>query len=155
MIYRFVILLVLFTFGISTADAVNMKNAIWNSYGVSFKMPADIKIEEDSEESFVASSPVYYIEVQILDNKGVSLRELGKDLSHIAEEDGLTGQEEIDKFELSQFQGVKIAGKCDDERLMYSYLMAKDKSCAFFISISYVTEGDIITANILESFKME
>ena len=134
------------------ASADNLKETLWESYGISFVMPGNSNVEENSEDGFIASSSEYYLEIQMLESNGISVKEMSKDLLNIAKEDGLEILDKVSKFELPQFHGVKMAGKYEEERITYSYLMAKDKSCALFISISYTEEKDSTPNKILQSF---
>ena len=55
---------------LSTLTAQELKNTTWSSYGVSFRAPSDITVEDDSEEGYIVSNDTYYITVQLLDGEG-------------------------------------------------------------------------------------
>lgn len=81
--------------------------------------------------------------------------ELGQELKAIATDDEVTSQSSVQSFELPQFHGVQLKGNCEEEKCVYSYLLAKDGSCGFYVSIVYRQENDKTPETILKSFHME
>ena len=67
----------------------------------------------------------------------------------------VTSQSSVQSFELPQFHGVQLKGNCEEEKCVYSYLLAKDGSCGFYVSIVYRQENDKTPETILKSFHME
>lgn len=65
---------------LSTLTAQELKDTTWSSYGVSFRAPSDITVEDDSEEGYIVSNDTYYITVQLLDGEGFKRNELGDEL---------------------------------------------------------------------------
>lgn len=127
----------------------------WTSFGVSFKAPADIVVEDDSAEGYVVSNSTYYITVELLEGEGIRRAELADELKAVATDDEVVGQSEVESFELPQFHGVELSGNCDAERCVYSYLLAKDGSCGFYVSIVYKEPDDTVPGIILRSFTLE
>lgn len=132
-----------------------VKNTTWSSYGVSFQAPSDIAVEDDSEEGYIVSNDTYYITVQLLDGEGFKRSELTSELKNIAADDQVGEQSPIQSFETPQFYGVQLEGNCEGDACLYSYLLTKDESCGFYISILYKKKGDSIPGTILKSFKLE
>ena len=89
------------------------------------------------------------------EGEGMKKEELGQELKAIATDDEVTSQSEVQPFELPQFHGVQLKGNCEEEKCVYCYLLAKDGSCGFYISIVYRQENDKIPETILKSFSME
>lgn len=137
------------------AFAQNLKTTTWSSYGVSFQAPADLVVEDDSSEGYIAGNDTYYLTIQLLEGEGLKKEELGQELKAIATDDEVTSQSSVQPFELPQSHGVQLKGNCEEEKCVYSYLLAKDGSCGFYISIVYRQENDKTPETILKSFRME
>lgn len=142
-------------FSLSSLTAQELKNTTWSSYGVSFQAPSDIAVEDDSEEGYIVSNDTYYITVQLLDGEGFKRSELADELKNIAADDQVGEQSPVQSFETPQFYGVQLEGNCEGDACLYSYLLTKDESCGFYISILYKKKGDPIPETILKSFKLE
>ena len=150
----FFILIAFFTVAVP-AVAQQLKTTRWDSYGVSFKAPSDLTVEDDSSEGYLAGNDTYYLTIQLLEGEGMKKEELGQELKAIATDDEVTSQSSVQSFELPQFHGVQLKGNCEEEKCVYSYLLAKDGSCGFYISIVYRQDNDKIPETILKSFSME
>ena len=102
--------IVLVTLSAMRLHAQTLQPITWQAYGVSFKAPAGYTIEDDSEEGFVISTPIYYITVQLLEGEGIQRSELAQELKNIAIDDEVTQQSKVTDFELTQFYGVQLRG---------------------------------------------
>lgn len=147
--------LAVLSFTVFQANAQELKNTQWKAYGVSFKAPSDISIEDDSEEGYVVYNDTYYITVQILSGEGIKRAELATELKNIATEDEVTEQTPVTTFELPQFYGVQLQGACDTDRCIYSYLLTRDGGSGFYVSIVYKQENDPNPERILRSFTLD
>lgn len=136
------------------AGAVELKTTVWDSYGVSFSAPADIIVEDDSEEGYSVSNSDIFITIQILTGDGMSKESISEDLRNIASEDQLTDTTSISKLDLQHFDVAYLRGKCETDKCLYSYLLAKDGSCGFYLSIIYGNEKEETVEEILKSFKL-
>ena len=137
------------------AVAQSLAPISWTAYGVTFKAPKGILIEEDTEESFVANDNKFYISIQYLDSEGVTKENFSSELKLLAEDDGVKIKKGIELFELPQFYGAFLSGVCEQESCYYSYLMTKAAGNLFFISIMYVDGQEKAAQAILKSFTME
>ena len=137
------------------AKAQEMKSAQWSAFGVLFNVPVDITIEDDSEEGFVLSNEDYYVNVQILDGEAMDKDAMTHEIKQIADDDQLQEQSPITKFNLPQFHGVQLHGTSEGEIYLYNYLMAKDESCGFFVTVIYNDKADEVPQKIIESFQLE
>lgn len=54
-----------------SVSAETLKPTSWSSYGVSFLAPADIIVDDDSEEGYTISNPNITINVQLLNGEGL------------------------------------------------------------------------------------
>lgn len=148
--------LAILSFSAFTMNAQNLQTTTWDSYGVSFKAPEGFNVEDDSEEGYIISTPVYFITVQLLEGEGISKEELPKELKNIASDDGVMNQTPVKTFELPQFYGAQLQGNCEeDAQCLYGYLLSKDNSCGFYVSIIYTQSSDQVPGQILKSFKLE
>lgn len=150
----------LFTFALSaacafSATAQTLQPATWQAYGVSFKAPAGYTVEDDSEEGYILSTPVYYITVQLLEGEGIQRSELAQELKNIATDDEVTAQSDITSFELPQFYGVWLRGDCESDQCLYSYLLTKEDGSGLYVSIVYTDPADATPETILKSFTIE
>ena len=135
--------------------AQEMKSTQWSAFGVSFKVPVDITVEDDSEEGYILSNEDYYVQVQILDGEAMDKDDMAEEIKQIAVDDQLQHQSAIAKFELPQFHGVQLQGTSEGEFYLYNYLMSKDESCGFFVTVIYNKKTDEIPLNIIKSFQLE
>lgn len=137
------------------ARGQELQTTEWKAYGISFLAPADIATEDDSEEGYIVYNADYYITVQLLAGEGFSISEIPQELKNIATDDEVAAQTEVEIFELPQFHGAKLEGNCDEDRCVYSYLIAKDGSCGFYVSVIYKSQEEPVAEKILSSFRME
>ena len=71
----FFILIAFFTVAVP-AVAQQLKTTRWDSYGVSFKAPSDLTVEDDSSEGYLAGNDTYYLTIQLLEGEGMKKEEL-------------------------------------------------------------------------------
>ena len=147
--------IVLVTLSAMRLHAQTLQPITWQAYGVSFKAPAGYTIEDDSEEGFVISTPIYYITVQLLEGEGIQRSELAQELKNIAIDDEVTQQSKVTDFELPLFYGVQLHGNCESDQCLYSYLITKEDSSGFYVSIVYTDPNDTLPETILKSFTLE
>lgn len=140
--------------GMSAHAQQALKPAVWSSYDIKFEAPADITVEEDSEETYTVSNATYYISLQLLDSEGMKRSELVEELKHVATDDGVAKQSPVKEFELPQFYGVWLKGNCAPDPCLYCYLLAKDGSGGFYVSILYKKADDPQPEKMLNSFKL-
>lgn len=137
-------------------DAQNLQTTTWNSYGISFKAPEEFNVEDDSEEGYIISTPAYFITVQLLEGEGIKKSELSGELKNIANDDEVTNQTPVKTFELPQFYGAQLQGNCEgNSQCLYCFLLSKDDSSGFYVSIVYNQKNDSIPDQILQSFRLE
>lgn len=132
-----------------------LKSVVWTSFDVSFKAPSNMVVEEDSSEGYAVGNSTYYITVELLEGEGIRRAELAGELKAIAADDEVTKQTPVVSFDLSQFHGVYLKGICGSDRCVYSYLLAKDGSCGFYVSIVYKDADDALPETILRSFALK
>lgn len=58
------------------ACAQNLKTTTWSSYGVSFQAPADLVVEDDSSEGYIAGNDTYYLTIQLLEGRRAEKRRI-------------------------------------------------------------------------------
>ena len=153
MIRNFLII-VLFCLLSSAGVAQTMAPVTWTAYGLKFNAPKGIGVEEDTDETFLLDNKNFYITVQALDSDGMTKNDLEKELSGLADDDGVSKRTAIKKFELQQFNGVYMHGNCDVDKCCYCYLMTKAAGNVFFVSIIYSKGEEKVAESILKSFTM-
>lgn len=143
------------SFAVFQLNAQELKTTQWTAYGVSFQAPSDIRVEDDSEEGYTVYNDTYYITVQMLAGEGFKRSELATELKNIATEDEVAEQTPVTAFELPHFYGVQLQGQCETDRCIYSYLLTRDGSSGFYVSIVYKQKDDPNPELILKSFALE
>ena len=136
-------------------NAFDLKRTSWEAFGVSFDAPKNMVVEVDSEEGFIVSNETYYVSVQLLDGEAMDKNALAQDVKQIAEDDQLQDQTQVIPFELPQFYGAQLQGSSEGEFFIYSYLMSKDGSGGFFVTIIFKDKDDILPENIIKSFQLQ
>lgn len=150
-----VLSMILMALSATTLYAQTLQPFTWQAYGVSFKAPAGYTIEDDSEEGLILSTPTYYITVQLLEGESFQRSELTQELKNIAADDEVTRQSKVTDFELPQFYGVQLTGDCESDKCLYCYLLTKDNTSGFYVSILYSDSTDTLPETILKSFTLE
>lgn len=153
---RFLITLMLAFMGTSIqVFAQQLKTINWETYGLRFKAPTEVKTEADDEEQFAAIGPHYEISIQMLESDGMKKEELADDLLQIATEDSLTDISPVSSKVLNkQLNIVFLKAKLDGRPCLYAYMLAKDGSCAFFLTILYVQATDKVPESLLPTFQL-
>lgn len=151
----FIIIAITFLFSIISASADTLKPTSWSSYGVTFLAPADIIVDDDSEESYTISNSGITINIQLLNGDGLKKEELISSLKHISEEDNVTDKSDITEIDLTHFFGAYLTGSCESDNCLYSYITVKDNSCSFYISIIYKPSNYDDAIRIIKSFGLE
>lgn len=151
----FITIAITFLFSIISASADTLKPTSWSSYGVTFLAPADIIVDDDSEESYTISNSGITINIQLLNGDGLKKGELISSLKHISEEDNVTDKSDITEIDLTHFFGAYLTGSCESDNCLYSYITVKDNSCSFYISIIYKQSNYDDAIRIIKSFGLE
>lgn len=127
----------------------------WTAYGLIFDAPQGLRVEEDTEDTYLLNSSRFYITLQALDSDDITQEELDELLIALAMDDGVQEQTPITKYDLEQFHGLYLKGCLEDDPCYYACLMTKDAGNVFLISIMYNRTEDKVVEKILNSFKME
>jgi hypothetical protein len=138
-----------------TAMAQQNKHFHWAAYGLSFDAPRTMAVEEDSEEAYVVSNTDFYLTVQTLDADGIHREELPEILADYVEDDAMDRMEKTEQFETWQFYVASVNGQCDEDRCRSLVLMAKDGSCAFYVSVVFAPAKAAEVQPLVESFTLE
>jgi hypothetical protein len=138
-----------------TATAQQTAHMHWAAYGIAFDASRGMTVEEDSEEAYVVSNDDFYITLQVLDAEGIHREELPEILADYVEDDPMEGMEKVVQQETWQFYVASVAGRCDADRCRSLVLMAKDGSCAFYVSLVYSPARAAAVQPMVESFTLE
>lgn len=138
-----------------SASAQALVPVTWTAYGLTFKAPKGILVEEDTEETFLLNNSTFYITVQSLDSDGMTKNDLKSVLKDYANDDGIKDQSAVQEFELPQFFGTYLRGVCETDLCFYACLMTKAAGSGFYVSIIYSKRKEAEAEEILKSFTME
>lgn len=127
----------------------------WTAYGLVFDAPRGIRVEEDTEDTYLLNSTRYYISVQTLNTDDIPQEDYQELLASLASEDGIKGDSAIVDYDLSQFRGMYLKGMIEEDSCYYALLVTKEAGSVFFVSIIYNKVKDEEVEKILKSFKME
>lgn len=136
------------------ATAQEMTKVSWSAFGVSFNVPTDLVVEDDSEEGYIVSNDTYYVNVQILDGEAMDKNAMATEIKQVADDDQLKNQSPVQQFDLPQFYGAQLKGMTEGEYCLYNYLMSKDDSGGFFVTIIFKDKEDVLPYKIIKSFKL-
>ncbi|MBE6276052.1 MAG: hypothetical protein E7096_06880 [Bacteroides sp.] len=127
----------------------------WTAYGLVFDAPRGIRIEEDTEDTFLLNNKRFYITLQTLDSDEITREELNALLIGLAKDDGVEGLSSVVDYDLPQFQGIYVKGTSGEDSCYYVCLITKDAGSMFLITILYNRTEEQSVDKILKSFKME
>lgn len=127
----------------------------WTAYGLVFDAPRGIRIEEDTEDTFLLNNNHFYITLQTLDSDEITREELNALLIGLAKDDGVEGLSSVVDYDLPQFQGIYVKGTSGEDSCYYVCLITKDAGSMFLITILYNRTEEQSVDKILKSFKME
>ena len=147
----FTVCCMVFTLPINAQD---LKRVSWEAFGVSFNVPENMVIEDDSEEGFIVSNETYYVSIQMLEGESTDKNSLTEEVKQIANDDQLEEQTPVESFNLPQFYGAQLQGSSEGEFYRYTYLMSKDESGGFFVTIIFKDKNDTLPTNIIKSFQL-
>lgn len=150
-----VLLLVCLCLACLSVSAQALVPVTWTAYGLTFKAPKGILVEEDTEETFLLNNSKFYITLQSLDSDGMTRDDLKSVLQDYANDDGVKEQSEVQEFELPQFYVTSLKGICEEDRCLYACLMTKEAGSAFYVSVIYAEGKENEAEAILKSFVME
>lgn len=136
-------------------NAQNLVPTYWTAYGLVFDAPSGIRVEEDTEDTYLLNSSRFYITLQALDSDDITQGELDDLLIALAKDDGVKNLSAITNYDLLQFHGLYLTGVLEEDPCYYACLMTKDAGSIFLISIMYNRTEDQVVERILKSFKME
>ena len=136
-------------------DAQNLVPKSWTAYGLTFDAPQGLRVEEDTEDTFLLNSSRFYISLQSLDSEDMVHEDLNELLKGLADDDGVQEQSPIESFDLKQFHGMWLKGMAEEDPCYYACLMTKDAGSVFYISIIYNRTDAKVVEKMLKSFKME
>lgn len=127
----------------------------WDVYGLTFKAPKGIIVEEDTEDTYLLNNSMFYIEIQSLvtEETGIEMETL---LAEIAKEDQIEDCSEVEKFELPHFYVATMKGKIDEDICYNACLTTKGTGDVFYVSIVYNNKiNETVPERMLKSFVLD
>lgn len=135
--------------------AQTLKTFTWEVYGLTFKAPQGLIIEEESEDMFLLNNSQFYIEIQSLVTEELDI-EMETLLEEIAEEDQIAECSEVENFELPHFEVAALKGKMEEDCCYNACLKTKNTGDVFYVSIVYSPKvKETLPGNMLKSFSLE
>ncbi len=126
----------------------------WTAYGLEFDVPQGLRVEDDTEDTYLLNSNRFYITLQALDSEGIVKEELNDLLTGLAKDDGVKNLSAITPYDLPQFHGLYLTGMLEEDPCYYACLMTKDAGNIFLVSIMYNQTEAQMAEKILKSFKL-
>ena len=120
-----------------SAGAQALSPVTWTAYGLTFKVPKGIVVEEDTEETFLLNDSKFYITVQALDSDGITKGDLEGMLKDYATMMVWRSRLLSKPLTWSNFRCFDGMGNCEGEPCCYACLMTKAAGSAFHVSIIY------------------
>ena len=90
----------------------------------------------------------------MLEGESTDKNSLTEEVKQIANDDQLEEQTPVESFNLPQFYGAQLQGSSEGEFYRYTYLMSKDESGGFFVTIIFKDKNDTLPTNIIKSFQL-
>lgn len=139
----------------AVAHAQTWVPATWTAYGLTFQVPQNMQVEEDTEDTYLLNNEQFYISLQSLDSDNMTKDDLKDLLKGLADDDEIQRQSKITVFDLPQFHGVYLKGMSENEPCCYACLMTKDAGSVYYVSIIYQKKEEPMVDKMLKSFQME
>lgn len=139
----------------AVTHAQTLAPVTWTAYGLTFDVPQDMLVEEDTEDTYLLNNEQFYISLQSLDSDDMTKDDLKDLLKGLADDDEIQRQSKITALDLSQFHGAYLKGMAENEPCCYACLMTKDAGSVYYISIIYQKSVEPLADKMLKSFKME
>lgn len=137
------------------AVSVNAQQTFtWKQYGLSFKVPSNFKVVENTAESFEAESTNIHLAIEVMDYEGISADTMGEMLGELANEMNMKSPE-IGELMLTTLAGAYIEGKVDGVNVCLVLLMDTDSNIALLASVTYANGFEQQATNIVNSFSIK
>lgn len=116
---------------------LSQQSVTWDSYGVGFSLPNDLKVTTNNVTEFIAENDEVYLHVAPWQDENV----VHSDLAHAVEEaakvfefDEVTS---ISEANISDFEGYAVQGKKDGVNAMLAVLLDRESSTNISVSMVY------------------
>ncbi|MDL2247470.1 hypothetical protein LJC05_01920 [Bacteroides sp. OttesenSCG-928-J23] len=148
---------VLFTLGLvfCLCIAANAQQRYtWNQYGLSFTVPSNFKITENTAESFQANNGKIHLAIAVIDYDGIDEDGLAEVLISMAEEAGITDGE-VGPLALTTLEGAYIEGVVNGSNMCLVLLADTESNIALVASVVYADGLENQANNIINSFSIK
>ncbi len=150
------LLTLLFACGLLTSlSAQTLSPITWESYEIVLDAPQGMRTNEDGGDGFTAVNEMYELSIGLLEMEGLTLENMGDDLKSLSKEEGVSNFKDILNSENKDFHIRFLQGEIDNAPCLYAFLLAKDESCALFISIFYKEKNDKLPEQMLKSVRFK
>lgn len=126
----------------------------WKQYGLSFSVPSNFKVLENTSESFEAENDNIHLVIEVLDYEGLDPEDLGTILGEMSNELGLKNAE-VGELGLTTLAGAYIEGKVGEANVCLVVLMDVESNIALLASVTYSNGYEKAATNIVNSFAIK
>lgn len=123
----------------------------WEQYGLSFQVPSNFNITENTATSFDAGNGNINLTIEVLDYTGISAETIGTALGELAVQTGMKNAD-IGGLALTTLAGAYAEGTVDGANLILVALLDTDSNIALLASIVYADGYEKQATNICNSF---
>lgn len=126
----------------------------WKQYGLSFSVPTNFKITENTAESFQANNGQIHLAIAVVDYDGLNEDDLAETLLMMAEEAGMTDGE-VGPLALTTLEGAYIEGVVDEANMCFVLLADTESNIALLASVVYADGLENQANKIINSFSIK
>lgn len=126
----------------------------WKQYGLSFSVPSNFKVVENTAESFEAENANMHLAIEVIDYDGIDVEDLGTALGEMANELGMKNPD-IGELGLTTLAGAYIEGKVDGSNVCLVLLIDVESNIALLASVTYGNGYEQQATNIVNSFAIK
>lgn len=126
----------------------------WKQYGLSFSVPSNFKVVENTADSFEAENANMHLAIEVIDYDGIDVEELGMALGEMANELNMKNSE-VGELGLTTLAGAYIEGKVDGANVCLVLLVDVESNIALLASITYANGHGQQATNIVNSFAIK
>ncbi|NDV56964.1 hypothetical protein [Bacteroides sp. 519] len=126
----------------------------WKQYGLSFSVPTNFKVLENTAESFEAENNNIHLAIEVIDYDGIDPEDLGTALGTMAVELKMKNSE-IGELALTTLEGAFIEGEIDGVNVCLVLLCDTESNIALLSSITYADGFEQQATNIVNSFSIK
>lgn len=135
-------------------SANSQQRYTWNQYGLSFSVPSNFKVTENTATSFEANNQAIHLAIEVLDSDGISPETFGETLAEIANNIGMSGAD-MGELGLTTLEGAYIEGQVGEANVCLVVLLDSASNIALLATVTYADGQEQASTNIVNSFAIK